>query len=111
MNTRPAVPGLRATPVSHPFFGPDPPAMSLDDLAGNRKPEPGILPEALGPVGIETIEYFRQRLRPDTGAVVIDDDFDFVTEPPPNDAHLATFRREGAGVLHEIADDVRDARA
>src|SRR5258706_8245587 len=34
----------------HSVFGPDASAMSFDDLAGNRKPQSGILPETLGPV-------------------------------------------------------------
>ena len=43
---------------------PDPPAMGLDDLLGDRQPEPGILPKALmRPVGVEALEDPLQRIR------------------------------------------------
>src|SRR3954452_21694025 len=95
---------------AHAVLGADAPAMRFDDLAGDRKTEAGVLPEALmRPVGIEAFEDALHRFRRDTRAVVIYRDLDRIAEPIGRDAHPAVLRRELARVLDQIVDDLSEA--
>src|ERR1022692_877701 len=88
-----------------------PPAMGFDDLLGNGEAEPGILAEILlRPVGVETIEYLVQGVGPDARAVVFDDDGNLVAGAAADDADHAVLRRERAGIVDEIVDDLAQPR-
>src|SRR5262249_31553475 len=86
---------LRAAGDRNPVLNPDRAAVGFDDLLGDRQAQAGILPEALlGPVGVEALENLVERLRLDTGAVVIDPDFNLALEPAARNADGAPGRRE-----------------
>ena len=84
--------------------------MRLDDLLGDRQSQAGILAETLmRPVGVEALENPLERVRTDPGAVVVDDDLDAVSQSSAQNAHGAARRRERAGVLDQIVDDLTEA--
>src|SRR5262249_33229704 len=81
--------------AAHAILNADRAAVRLDDLLGDRQAKPRILPETLvRPVGIETLENRLVRFRPDTGALIVDQNFDVAAEPAAGDAHGAAWGRE-----------------
>ena len=71
--------------------------MRLDDLLGDRQSKAGILAETLvRTIRIEPLENPLQRVRPDSRAIVVDDDLDAVLESAAEDADGAARRRERA---------------
>ena len=65
--------------LGNAIFRPQPAAVGLDDLLGDRQAKPGILAEALmRPVGVEAIKNLVEGVRPDARPVVVDDDLDLV---------------------------------
>src|SRR3954452_4590384 len=75
---------------ARPVLGPDPPAMGVDDLLGDREPETGILAEALmRPVGVEALEDTLQGVLANARTVIVDRDLDLGAHPPAGNAHLA----------------------
>ena len=101
---------------------PNPPAMRLDDLAGNRQPEARVLTEALArAIGIKSLENALKRMRRDPGAVIIDGNDDAVARRRPlgfgsnerafkRDAHDAARFGERARVVNQIGHDLREAK-
>src|SRR5579863_1183696 len=91
-----------------PVFGPDPPAMSLDDLAGDRQAEARVLSEPLfRPIGVEALENPLQRMRRYARPIVLDRNFDalaFLLGALTTHCHtdLATGRRERPRVVDEV---------
>ena len=100
---QPAPRSARRRPSASPSLGragailrPDAPAMGFDDLLGDRQPESGILAKALmRPVGVEALEDALQRVLADSGAVIVDHDFDLRAHAAAGDAHLAAGLGEG----------------
>ena len=84
-------------------LGPDATAMRFDDLLGDREAEARVLAKALmRPVGVETLEHALQRIGPDAGAVIIDNDLDVVAQAAAKDAHLAAGLRERLRVGRQV---------
>src|SRR4029077_8358185 len=72
------------------ILSPDAPAMRLDDLLGNRQPEPRILTESLmRTVSVEALEDPLQGILSYTRTVVIDDALDLRSRVGAQDADFA----------------------
>ena len=83
--------------------------MGLDDLLGDRQAQAGILPEALfRPVGVETLENLIERIRTNSGPVVIDQDFNLVFQPAAGNAHAAAWRRKRTRIVDQVAHDLSE---
>src|SRR6185437_10533801 len=95
--------------AAHAIFNADRATVRFDDLLGDRQAKPGILTEALfRPVGIETLEDFIERFRPDTRALVVDQNFDLAADPAAGDTHGAARGGERARIIDQVADDLAD---
>src|SRR4051812_6868162 len=76
-----------------PVLGDDAAPVRLDDLARDRQPEAGILPEArLRPVGVEALEHALEGMRRDAGPVVLDGDVNVAADPAQTHANRAVGR-------------------
>src|SRR5437879_6367472 len=87
--------------------------MRLGDLAADRKPEPGILPEALRfrPISIETFKDPVDILCLYARAVILD--VSNAARPRPHQPHgdlAAVDRDEGARILDQVGDDLAYAQ-
>ena len=101
-----------------PVARPNPAAVSPDDLARNRQSQTRVLTEALvRPIRIESLENSLQRMRRDSGAVIVDRDHDSINgrhpfglgvscRPLKSDAHDAARLGEGAGIVNKVCDDL-----
>src|SRR5581483_8199892 len=96
---------------TRPVFGPDPPAMGVDDLLGNRQAEAGVLAESLvRPIGVEALEDALQGVLANARTIVVDQDLDLGADAPAGDAHLAARSREGLRVRQQVRDDLAKSR-
>ena len=94
---------------SNAIFDADRAAMGLDDLLGNRQTKTRILPEALfRPIGVESLENLIERFGPDARSIIVDQNFDFASEPAARNAHGAAGWRERACIVDQIADDLSE---
>jgi len=83
--------------------------MGLDDLLGDREPQPGILAKALmRPVGVEALEDALERVLADARAVVVDHDLDFGAHAAADDTYLAAGVGEGLRVRQQIGDHLSE---
>src|SRR3954470_20853168 len=72
------------------ILGPDAAAVGFDDLLRDRQAEAGVLAKTLmRAVGVKALKNFLQGVLADAGAVIVDDDLDFGTHAPADDANLA----------------------
>ena len=82
--------------------------MGLDDLLRDRKPKAGVLPEALlRSIGVEAVEDLVDGVRPDARTGVVDQDLDRVPHALAGHLHDRARGREGAGVVDQVGDHLR----
>ena len=90
-------------------FRPDAAAMGLDDLLGDREPEPGILVKTLmRPVGVKPLEDALQRVLANPRPVIVDHDLDFGFHAAADDPHLAAGIGKRLGVDQEVRDHLAE---
>src|SRR6476659_1723814 len=92
-------------------LGPQPAAVGLDDLLGNRKAETRVLAETvLRPVGVEPLENIVEGLGPDARTVVVHHDLDRIAELAAGHAHGRIGLRERARVVDQVVDHLAEPR-